>query len=397
MKKFLYIVIALVILAIAGYGIAYIAIPVTSVELNEYTHTIDMVCDDAYIVRDETVYYATSDGLVYNIVTDGDRVSENLAIATIYNGDVSYDILKQLRTIDSKINTLKTKSSGDELYKTAQTATENEIALRLDDVIELTRDNDVSEIHDIHRYINGLRGGTPETVSSRINALQISRINVESNISAAKKDTIADRAGIFSSYIDGLESVLTPERIKEYTPEYIRSLTSNDNNYTNGTQVITGDPICKVMNNHNWYVLGIANEAQAEKLKASPNVKVRFTNLSGSEVKATLVSQTEPDENGECLFLLRVQTYLESAFSYRNIDVQIVFDEFTGYKVPTDAIHTGDAINKYYVTARKGSAHFPCDVEIMYTDMDEGYSIIESTPDAQNNLSVMDRLVVGER
>ena len=64
MKKFFIAVISLAIFAIAAYGIAYLVIPVTSVELEEYTHSVDFICEDAFIVRDETVYYSDRKSVV---------------------------------------------------------------------------------------------------------------------------------------------------------------------------------------------------------------------------------------------------------------------------------------------------------------------------------------------
>ena len=397
MKKFFILVISLAILAIAGYGIAYVVIPVTSIELSEYTHSIDLVCEDAYIVRDETIYYSASDGIVYNIVADGSRVSQNSQISTVYNGDVEFETLLKLRNIDEKINKLKTRSTESRLYTTDAASVENEIAQKMSEVVSIAQKNNVADIGDIRADINNLRTGNVVSAEEKIEALYIDRINIESTIPASKTDTVSDRAGVFSSYVDGLESVLTPERISEYTPAYIRSLATDNSRHINGINVITGDPICKVMNNHNWYIAGICNEEQRPLVEGNPYAMVRFPNLSGSSVKCELSYLSEPDENGESLFLYKIKTYLESAFSFRNIDAQIVFKEYSGYKVPTDSIRTGESINSYYVYARKGSGTYKCDIDILYTNLTEGYSIIQSTDTANNILSSMERLVVGER
>ena len=92
-----------------------------------------------------------------------------------------------------------------------------------------------------------------------------------------------------------------------------------------------------------------------------------------------------------------MSTFLESAFSYRNIDADIIFEEYSGYRVPSESIRTGDTLDSYYVYATVGSETYRCDCEVLYTDIDEGYSIIRSTEDAENKLGSMERLVVGER
>lgn len=397
MKKFFIAVISLAIFAIVAYGIAYLVIPVNSIELSEYTHVVEFECEDSYIVRDETVYYATSDGLVYNIVSDGARVSENSAISTIYGGNISDDTLKKLRTIDAKLNRLKAENTGSALYTTDSSSGESEIAAKMDNVISLAETDSTEEIHEIKESINNFRAGINTVPMDNINKLYAERANAESAISGQKTDTSADKAGIFSSYVDGLESVLTPERIKEYTPSYIKSLNKGNSVYINGTQVTVGDPLCKVMNNHSWYVLGIMTKDYRMLLEASPNVTVRFKSLSGSSAKGEVVYLSDEDENGESIFLIKVNTYIESAFSYRNMDTEIIFKEYSGYKVPTDAIYTGENINDYYVYARKGSEAYRCDVDILYSDTAEGFSIIASKEDADNNLGSMERIVVGER
>lgn len=397
MKKFFIAVISLAIFAMASYGIAYLVIPVNSIELTEYTHSVDIKCENAYIIRDETVYYSTSDGTVYNIVSDGDRVSQNSSISTTYNGAVDNIALKKLRTIDTKINNLKALNTEEELYKTDSASSENEIANKMSEVLVHSKTNSIEQIHNLREDINALRAGENVSLNNKIETLYADRINIESSMPVSKTDTVADKAGIFSSYIDGLESVLTPERIKEYSPSYINSLNTQENEYINGKSVITGDPICKVMNNHNWYILGFVDTERKSLISENSVVTVKFPSLSGSSVKGTVDYISEPDEDGNSLFLIKIQTYVESAFSFRNIDVQVVFNEYSGYKVPTDSIHTGEGINEYYVYARKGSGAYKCDVEILYSDTSDGYSIIQSTDSAANNLASMERLVVGER
>ena len=188
MKKFFIAVISLAIFAIAAYGIAYLVIPVTSVELEEYTHSVDFICEDAFIVRDETVYYSTSDGIVYNIVTDGDRVSQNSSISTTYNGNADNEILQKLRTIDLKINRLKKEDTDSTLYRTAASSAENEIALYLENVLTLAEKNSVESIHDIKVDINNLRSGEEITPGEKINKLYIERNNVESEMAVSKTE-----------------------------------------------------------------------------------------------------------------------------------------------------------------------------------------------------------------
>ena len=397
MKKFFMIVIAIAVLSIAGYGIAYIVSPVNSIALEEYVHEVSVSCPDAFIIRNETVYYATSAGTVYDSTEEGDRVSRDTIISTIYNGNVDAGTLRELQTIDNSISRLRRTEAQSTLYSTDTASVESEVASRLNSVSDLAEDNDIEQIHEYKEDINNLRAGNDISIASKIEELKAEKASVESSISAGKTDIVCDRAGIFSSYTDGLESVLSPDRISEYDISYIRGLSAQSTRRQSGSSVAVGDPICKVMNNHMWYILGIAGRDDASLCTVDADVTVRFSNLSGSSVPGTITYVSEPDENGEYLFLVEVSTFLESAFSYRNIDTDIIFEEYSGYKVPSEAIRTGDTLDSYYVYATLGSETYRCDCDVLYTDTNEGYSIIQSKENAENKLGSMERLVVGER
>lgn len=397
MKRFFIIVISLTILAIVGYGIAYVVTPVSSVALEEFSHEVKISCKQAYIIRDESVYYAKSPGIVYNAVSEGSRVARDTVISTIYTGAVDNAVLRELRTIDSKMNYLKKRESESTLYSSDPTSAESAVSDRMNDIYELAEENNIEQISEYKNDINTIRSGGDISLSTKITDLQNEKAALEATLGTSKTDILSDKAGIFSSDIDGLESVLTPDRIKEYDISYIRSLSTQQNVISYDTQVNVGDPICKVMDNYRWYVLGITNGDYIGLCELGGTVTVRFTNLSGSRIEGTISYISEPDQNGEYMFLVEIPSYLESAFSYRNIDTDIIFEEYSGYKIPMDAVRTGDAIDSYYVYATIGSDTYKCDCEVLYTDMNEGYSIIRSTEDAKNKLSSMERLVVGER
>lgn len=397
MKKFFIIVISLAVLTIAVYGIGYLVLPVTSMDITEYKQEVSIKCSDAFIVRNETAYYATASGTVYNTVDEGERVGRETVINTIYSGAADSSVLRRLHTLDAHINRLKKDRSHSNLYSNDAATVENEIAERLSEITALARDNNVEKIGEYRRDVNALRSGEDISYQIKIEELQAERDETESRIALGKTDILSENSGIFSPYVDGLENILTPENIKEFDAAYIRSLAANSAVNADGAEVSVGMPVGKVMDNHKWYVLGITDASNKTLFDENNRPTVRFSGLTGSSAAGKLAYISEPDDNGECIFLIEVPTYLESAFSYRKISAEIIFKEYTGYKVPIEAVRTGDSIDSYYVYAMQGSESYKCDCEVLYTDSAGGYSVIKSTEDAVNKLSVMERIVIGER
>ncbi|MBQ3425960.1 MAG: hypothetical protein IJH37_02315 [Clostridia bacterium] len=396
MKKFFTIVIAVVMVAMGWYIISYFLRPVNSIKLEKYTQEALISCESALIVRNEMVFYSTSAGKVYNNAKDGERVSKNEIISSVFSKDVDESYLKKLRSIDDSIDRLEKRMSTGAYGMDKYTA-ENDISSGLNSVVSLAEGNDVGAIQVIKEDINSYRSGAQISPEEKKTELEIERENIENILKSHRSDIISVGSGIFSSYVDGLEAVLMPERAEDYTVQYVRSLIPGELSKREGETVITGDPICKIMNNHIWYVLGITDEANSDLCKEGKAVKLRFPGITSSEIGGTITYISEPDENGEYIFFVKVPTYLESAFSYRKVKTDFIFDRYEGYKIPLDAIHTREGINEYYVNAMKGSKQYECDCEILFTDNGKEYAIIDSTDTAEYKLSAMDRLVVGER
>lgn len=395
MKKFFAIIILLAAMTIVGYSIAYLTRPVSSVKLEEVTHEISENITGAYIVRDETVYYSPAVGTVYHTVSEGDRVASNTAISSVFGGNVDYTSLRKLSTIDKKIKSLSTRLSEGGLY--SESSAESDISSMLNDISDLSSENSIEDVHNSKEDINNIRNGGDGNGDERLAQLQQKRADIEAGLSSEKADIVSDRSGIFSSNIDGLETQLTADNVSSYDPSYLRSLAAADESCANISSVDAGTPVCKVMNNHIWYIIGITDEDHIQLFRDNSAVKIRFTNLTGSDMSGTVSYLSEPDGNGEYVFMIQIPSYVESAFSYRSADTDVIFEEYTGYKIPTEAIHTGDTMDSFYVYATLGSETYRCDCDVLYTDTADGYSIISSKLDAENKLSFMERLIVGEK
>ena len=397
MKKFFIAVISLVIVMITCYGIGYVISPVSSIKLEEYEHEISINCPQAYIVRDETIFMAPSAGTFYSNIPEGERVSNGTVISTVYPGHMNGEDVRKLTTLDKQINRLKEIQSQSILYSADSASVESAVSGKMYEIPDLSKENDIDRIRENKTDINSLRRGDEITVSEKITALEAEKVIVEAGMTSGKMEIISNRSGIFSSYYDGLEDKLLPRNCEIYDAEYIRSLKPELKKTQSSSSVVPGDIVCKVMNNHDWYVLGIVKSEDSMLLKEHKKATVRPQNVANTGYEGEIVFVTEPDINGECVFLVRVPSYAEIAFSYRNIDAEIIFEKYSGYKIPTEAIHTGENFGSYYVNAMLGSKTHKCECDVLYTDMSEGYSIIKSSDNAKNELSSMERLVVGER
>lgn len=394
MKKIVMTVFCLIIAVILIVGIRMANRPPLT-QKAEITTVEDRIQVQGLIVRDEHVFYATGTGTVYFGISEGERVSKDTLISKIYSGTVSEDILKELSTIDKKIARAVEEENKSTLYSSDSNSVDSEIKTRLDSIYEYAQNMDTAKISEYKTAINNLRSANDDS-GVTLTELREKKNELEASIGYAAQDIYTDISGVFSTYLDGLESVLEPDRIEQYTPSYISGLQVNDQEKAAADpSVAVGDPICKVVNNHLWYTVSVVNTADLAECKEGMSIKLRFKNMADAEVDGVVEYISEPDSVGNALVMIRCSTYLDSAFAYRNADVDMIFKSYTGYNVPVYSIRTKED-GSHMVIGESGTSRFNCDVDVLYTNTDDGYAIVQSSENAVNKLSKADRIVISE-
>lgn len=393
-KQVLFTVFIVFVLVAAGYALHYAVSPLSTVEVRKETAENSIKEQDAYIIREESLFISDSDGTVYHNAFDGNRVARNSVVSTVFFGEIGTDKLKELGTIDKKIR-LQSKKNSAYVYSVAEADVENTVNSILLDIPSMKEKNDVGAVAAAREDLNGIRSGSEKSQEDKINALKEEKQQIYADISTDYVEIASDISGVFTTYIDGAEGMLVPEEIESYTIGYLQSLPKYTAKNIKKTKINAGEPICKVMNNLEWYVsVCVPSESIAEH-KVGESVKVRFDSIAGDMADGTVFHIGE-DEGGRTLVTVKCSTYLESAFSYRYATVDLVFNSYSGYRVPISAIRTDEDGSKY-VLAMSGTHEYKCVCDILYTDLETGFSIVESTEDAQNKIKSMERIVTGER
>lgn len=393
MKKRLAMIAVAVILVIAAAAIRHANSDIIT-EPAELTTLENSIHTDGFIVRDETMYYATGTGTPYFSASEGERISKDSQAAIIFEGKVDSDAIKQLSVIDAKLERAYESENSGILHRSDNGSIENDIMTRVSSIYAYAEEDNVRMIAQEHEAIDSLRENGEYSNDTGAARLEDEKWNLIQSIGSGRKEIYSEISGVFSTYLDGLESVLIPDRIEQYSPSYISGLADAKQEETDTSHVEVGDPICKVMNNHVWYMLAAIDAEEAEQCEKGKGVRLRFNNMANAEVEGVIDYISEADEKGSRLILIRCSTYVESVFSYRRADVDIIFDSHTGYKVPVNAIRVdGD---KHYVYGQAGSSNFKCEVNVVYTDSESKYSIIESTEEAKNKLSRAERIIISD-
>lgn len=393
MKKFFIIVLGITIAAMVGYGINYAFSPVKTQKL-EYITQENAINTNGFIMRDEWVMYTRSAGTVYHSVSEGSRVSKDSNIGSLFYGDVSEDSIKELKVVDNKIKKAESDESVHSLSDLDATNVESSIYRRENDIIDAAQDNDILSIARYKRDINSLRANNGLSAGT-LAELDAQKTQILETIGVLKEDIYAQISGVFTSYVDGYETSLVPSQAENYDVPYFESLSQSPKVRKISSRVDAGGEVCKIVNNHVWYVMMSIPSDMLEGRNTGDSVKLRFNNMADAVVKGSINSISE-EYGGRRVVTVKCPEYLESAFSYRLVDVDLIFESYNGYKIPVHAVRTEDS-GKQKVIGINGNRQYDCYCDVLFTDTDGGYAIVDTAEGAENKLSQMSRIVVGER
>ena len=392
MKKGLIAVFLAVLCTFLIYGMRYMRSPLMTQKATYGTYE-EAVYTDCYFVRDEIVYAAENDGTVYNHFSDGMRTGKNVLISTVYSGKVSEDVLRQINTIDKKIENIRqstiTVNVGND-----EANVENRIETYKYGIIDAAVSGDIKQVRAYTDAISAMREGSEGITSTEtVNMLIRQKEAHEARIGGKKQEIYAQSAGVFSTVLDGMEHILTPEKVKEYTVEDFNNIQSGDTKTSNQT-VEKGDSVCKVVNNHKWYVICAVGADRLSDKKLGSSVTMRFDNIPGAEVAGRIVNISAA-QGGKCVVMIESTQYVEGAYSMRSSAMELIFKSYSGFVVPINAIRTQDGVQG--VLGRKNNVErfYPC--QVIYTNETAEYVIIKSPEDAERKLDEVQEFVLGER
>lgn len=396
MKKHGVLIILLVTFsAILFYGYRYVNSPIKT-KTARLEQLEEIVSGDAFVIRNEVVYNAETSGTLYNYITDGARVAKNMLISTVYRGSVDEELVRELNNIDIKIEKLKRRIEQNETFTKDNSSTENKIENVKNDIITAALDNNISKISEYKNTINYLSGGMENSSVNEVNELEAQKNRMEAQLSSEKTDIYSTISGVFSQSVDGYESILTPETIMQYRVGDFAQIAAAETRQRVSNAVNAGEAVCKVVDNHNWYVMTVVPQDKAQILKEKKNVLIRFDDLPGDEVAAEVVyvSEEEADETNSVV-ILKSDRYLEGVYSMRSGMMEIIINRYVGYEVPVYAVRTQDGKNG--VMKAIGNSEVFCECDIIYRNEEKGTVIVYPVAGAAKGLEVGDSIVLGEK
>lgn len=372
--------------------VAYIAVNIFTAMMNPFKtayavkyETYDSATVSGYTVRNETVIYSNSD-LISLTRTEGEKVGVGQAVAVAYRDENAETRQTEINFLQKRKAQLENAASG-KLTISDSNALDLEI---IETVKDLNADVASSTFTGISNSTNELRSlifsrhyvyGNSDEVDSQLEQIN-AQIDALQSLSSNDSDEItASAAGVFSSHVDGYESVLTPDRLSSITVSDFDELSDAAEDSPNG--------IGKLITSSRWYLLITMDEEDA--LLLDDYAIVRFSESLQVEMDVERIGLSE---KGRCIVVLSSDHQLSETTLYRSVSVDIIFDIYSGLRIPKSALRMDSDGNTcvYVVEARNAALKY---VNIISESGD--YYVVEEDSSSTDNLWAGDEVITAGR
>ncbi|MBQ8058166.1 MAG: hypothetical protein IJ275_07545 [Ruminococcus sp.] len=375
------------------------------------TTVSDTISTTGFVIRDEEYIDNTSNGVLAYQVTDGDKVTANGTIATIYENESDAINFQRICEIEDEIADLKTLNNISNSVNVGLDSVNNQLDSRLVAFIECVNKRDFNNITGIENellsaiYRKQIITGDQMNFDTNISQLKEEKAQLESSTGDSIGEITAKNSGYYTSAIDGYENIFSIDDLKEISYSDIEDAKPAD--------VDESKYVGKIIKGVNWYLACPVTAEQAVAITHNSfDVSVRIPYANADLIPAKVISVNQFSGEDMAIAILQCN-YMSPALSQiRNEAVDVELNTYEGLKVSKKALHDDYVTQTTYddngnekteevkvqgVYVKYGRQLIFKQVFIIYSD--EEYVICSENPDSDviisgSTLTLYDEVVV---
>lgn len=363
-------VIGLVILIYFVYAIIQLIKQPTDVFVVENGSLSEEESAIGYVIRKETVVQGDNykNGMI-QIKTEGERVAKGDSIFRYYSNNEE-TLVKKIQELDIKIQ--DAMSNQTDIFSSDMKVLDSQIEERL---VEVAKSKDIQKIAEYKKDITtritkkAKIAGDLSPSGSYIKKLIEERSNYENTLNSGSEYINAPESGIVSYRVDGLENVLTPESFSTLNKKFLDEL-----KLKTGEIVSTSGESGKIIDNFEAYIATSLESKEAKEANVGDAIKLRLSNSQEITAKVEYII----DEGESKLLIFKITNGLDLLANYRKITFDIIWWNYSGLKVPNDALVPKEVNGKQVYFITRNRMGYTDEIEAKVLKQNDSYSIISN-------------------
>ena len=340
-------------------------------ELPERYKAKDIIETEGIIIKEEIVFTADGEGEIKLIAKEGERVPVGAKVAELaLIGDTS-QLKERLEEIENKIEVLS-KTKGENSFNNSYESNVNEIIKEIQNSISQGKYGLANKLKDrLSSYSKKEADIYNNTlIGSSLEALEKEKSKIENQISNSLIDYCSTKAGIVSYKIDGYEDKYSINNLAKYNYSDFKNIENKQTVISHGANVKVRQPIFKIINNFEWYIL-----IKIDNLKDIDSFEEgNIILLSGKDIIGELRGYIERIgvEGNKGILLCRFNRDFYNYYDKRHIELDIIKNEYDTFKIKKRCIIEKDGMKGVYIKDISGIVKFR-PIEIVSEDDEYAY------------------------
>ncbi len=289
---------------------------------------------NGWIVRTEQPLTNSNKGYLSYVVEEGEKMAKNGVVAQVYAAENSITVSKELELVRAQIANLQSLNS-EVLTGTRPATINKKISTQMSTMMNAIVNGDLKtmteEREKLLLYIHQKQIVTGELsdFSERIAELRKQEKALLTQYRAPVGTLKTPESGYFSTVADGYESVLTVDKLQQYTVADLRDI---------HPEVLKENVVGKVVQSNTWYAVCIFPMDHARLLKAGETITLTLPNTDiRTKVKVDKINMNSWD--AEAVVILRGDNMTGDIAAARGGEIRLSLNSYSGFKINRNAVH----------------------------------------------------------
>lgn len=346
--------------------------------------TIDTKC---FVIRDEEFIKNDVTGTTVSFATNGERVARGDTVSVVFDSTedaASYLKIKELKEDIEHFEELSGQANFQALNIDSLT---RKINSELSDYLEAvdTRSfSNASESAEIFRdSVTGKQIATGSSLdfSEKLTELKAELAELNStNFSYTEVKT--ENAGYFVSGSDGYENKLKFSDIDTITAEDVEKAVKSK------PGDISSDVVGRTVSSFKWYIACVIDSDETVNLSYDKEIFINFPVAGVEKLPVTLYRIGDRAEK-ETVVIFSCDEMNENLADFRIEDIEIITDEYTGFRISNSAIRTLDGEQGVYIV--RGNLMGFRKIHVVHTS--DKFSIVDNPDNSTDYIKLYDKVV----
>ncbi|MDD6276348.1 MAG: HlyD family efflux transporter periplasmic adaptor subunit [Clostridia bacterium] len=344
-----------------------------------YQETLDV---KGFIVRDESYISGETNGTVVPLVTDGNRVASADSVAVVCSSSESAKNYSRLTECKAELERYKKLSEQTELNALNMEKLNKEIDGIYTELLSVAAGGSYTELDDKVTELENKLASKQIISSGSIDlADKISELEDEVNTLESENTdntkVYAPKSGYYISSVDGYENTIAYTDVSNVTVAEIEAALESKPDTVQNT-------IGKIVGSYKWYIVCAVDSRYYNEFSAGQTRKINIPYYGYDNVAVTVESVSKV-QSGKAAIVLSCNMMNDVYANMRIENIEIVMDEFSGFKVDSNAVRTekdesGQNVTVVYIL--RGNIMNVRRIEIIYDAGD--YVIVSDKTQSQD-------------